>query len=176
MAEQLNLAAIDKAVMEHAAVRLEQLRDEIREAINTMGLRASGATQRSLKVTVSSSEVTLWGRRFLAALQYGSQPWSGATGVRCSFAAFVDIVDAWATAKGLNFGQHKEHERVVRAIASTIIRKGSKLYRAHAYRDVYDTLVQEAIKDIGTIAVDEVNTQIDALINQWVRLSTPITI
>lgn len=171
-----NLAGIDRAVVDHLAVRMEQLRDEIRQAINTMGLRASGATQRSLRVEVSSNEVALWGRKFFSSLQYGSRSWSGTTGVRCSFNAFRSIISAWAAAKGLNFGQHKEHERVIGAIAATIIRQGSRLFRAHGYQDVYDTLIQQAIKDMATIAVDKVGTEIDAVINKWVRMGIPINI
>lgn len=171
-----NLAGIDRAVADHLAVRMEQLRDEIRQAINTMGLRASGATQRSLRVEVTSNEVALWGRKFFASLQYGSRPWSGTTGVRCSFNEFRSIISAWASAKGLNFGQHKEHERVIGAIAATIIRQGSRLFRAHGYQDVYDTLIQQAIKDMATIAVDKVGTEIDAVINKWVRMGIPINI
>lgn len=152
-------------------MRMEQLRDDIRTAINTMGLRASGATGRSLRVTVSSDEVALWGRRFFASLQYGSKPWSGVTGVRCSLFEFRGIIRQWAEAKGLNFGSHREHERVISAIAMTIIRKGSSLYRRGAYRDVYDTLIAKAVHDIGTIAVDKIGTQVDVIINQWARMS-----
>lgn len=48
--------------------------------------------------------------------------------------------------------------------------------RAHGYQDVYDTLIQQAVKDMATIAVDKVGTEIDAVINKWVRMGIPINI
>ena len=141
--DDLSLPGIDKAVVETLTARMEQLKGEISQAINTMGLRATGATQRSLHVEVTSNEVALWGRKFFASLEYGSRPWTGASGIRCTIADFKAIIDAWASAKGLNFGQHKDHERAISAIAMTIIRKGSRLFRSHAYVDVYDTTDEE---------------------------------
>lgn len=174
--DELNLAAIDKAVTDHVAVRFERLRDDIRDRINAMGLRASGATGRSLKVVVTSNEVSLWGRKFFASLQYGSKPWSGTTGIRCTFEAFRDIIRQWASDKGLTFGQHREHERTIGAITATIIRRGSKLYRNAAYQDVYDTLIAEAVNDVGNIVLTDVGTAFDIAINKWARLSNNITI
>lgn len=176
MADTLNTGALDRAVADHLVTRMEQLRDDIREAINRMGLKASGATGRSLTVRVSSGEVSLWGRRFFAGLQYGSQPWRGVTGIKCSFDEFRYIIREWAQAKGLSFGSAKEHNRVIGAIAATIIRKGSKLYRQGAYRDVYDTLIAQAVKDMGVIVLDKVGTTFDIEINKWVRRSVTINI
>ena len=173
---ELNVAALDRAVVDHLAVRMEQLRDDIRNAINTMGLRASGATSRSLRVEVTSNEVALWGRKFFASLEYGSRPWTGVTGIRCSFVQFRDIIRDWAAAKGLSFGEHKEHERVIAAIAMSIIRNGSRLYRNGAYQDVYDTLIAAAVKDMETVAIDKVGTAFDIEINKWARMATTITI
>ena len=172
--DDLSLPGIDKAVVETLTARMEQLKGDISQAINTMGLRATGATQRSLHVEVTSNEVALWGRKFFASLEYGSRPWTGASGIRCTIADFKAIIDAWASAKGLNFGQHKDHERAISAIAMTIIRKGSRLFRSHAYVDVYDTLIRNAMRDFDTIAVDKVGTQLDIAINRWTRRSIDI--
>jgi uncharacterized protein YllA (UPF0747 family) len=76
----------------------------------------------------------------------------------------------------LSFGSAKEHNRVIGAIAATIIRKGSKLYRQGAYRDVYDTLIAQAVKDMGVIVLDKVGTTFDVEINKWVRRSVTINI
>lgn len=174
--DDLSLPGIDKAVVDTLTARMEQLKGEISQAINTMGLRATGATQRSLRVEVTSNEVALWGRKFFASLEYGSRPWTGASGIRCTIADFKAIIDAWASAKGLNFGQHKDHERAISAIAMTIIRKGTQLFRNHAYQDVYDTLIAEALKDFQTIVLDKVGTEFNIAINQWARKSITITI
>ena len=169
-------ANIDKTVIEQIATRMEQLRDDIRVSINRQGLRASGRTQQSLQVQVTSNEVSLWGRKFLGAMEYGTKPWSGYTGISCTIQTFKDIIRQWASDKGLVFGQAREHERAISAIAMTIIRKGSRLYRNSAYIDVYDTLIAEAMKDIGIIVLDEAGTQFDIYLNQWARMSTNITI
>ena len=169
-------AELSSALTGTAYNRIVQLRDEIRAAIASKGLRASGRTQDSLRVYVDGNTVVLEGRAFFSALQYGSSPWTGKTGIRCTFEAFREIIRQWASDKGLNFGQAKEHERTIGAITATIIRRGSRLYRNGAYQDVYDTLIAEAVKDVNTILLTEVGTAFDIAINKWARLSNNITI
>ena len=172
----VDFSTIDKGVATVLEARMRRLRDDIASNINRMGLKASGATQRSMRVEISGNEVALWGRKFFAALQYGSKRWTGATGIRCTFAAFREIIRQWASDKGLSFGQNKEHERTISAITAKIIREGSRLYRTAGYQDVYDTLIAEAVQDMGIIALDKVGTEFDIAINQWARMSTTITI
>lgn len=149
--------------------RMVQLRDEIREAIASKGLRASGRTQDSLRVYVDGNKVVLEGRAFFAALQNGSSAWSGKTGIRCTFSEFKEIIRQWATDKGLNFGQAKEFDRAVGAIAMSIIRNGTKLYRTGQRLDVYDTLINEALLDIGEMAGVVVMQSVDVVIDQWAK-------
>lgn len=149
--------------------RIVQLRDEIRDAIGRMGLKASGRTQDSLKVRVDGNAVILEGRAFFPTLQYGSKPWSGATGVRCSFDEFKGIIRDWATAKGLSFGDATTHERTIGAIAMTIIRRGSKVYRSGQRLDVYDTLIDEALLDLGE-QLNLINVKaVDVVIDKWAK-------
>ena len=149
--------------------RIVQLRDEIRDAIGRMGLKASGRTQDSLKVRVDGNTVILEGRAFFPTLQYGSKPWSGSTGVRCSFDEFKAIIRDWATAKGLSFGDATTHERTIGAIAMTIIRRGSKVYRSGQRLDVYDTLIDEALLDLGE-QLNLINVKaVDVIIDKWAK-------
>ena len=149
--------------------RMLRLRDDISRAIAAGGLRASGRTQQSLQVVVDGDEVSIVGRPFFPALQWGSSNWTGRTGVRCTFDEFRGIIRQWAADKGLNFGQHKEQERTVSAIAMSIIRRGTKVYRTKQYLDVYDTLIDEAVKDmmaqIGVIQTEA----IDVVVRKWAR-------
>lgn len=172
----VDFSTIDKGVATVVEARMRRLRDDIAASINQMGLRASGKTQASMRVEVDGNEVALWGRKFFSAMQYGSKPWSGVTGIACTFRAFRDIIRQWASSKGLSFGQHEEHERTIGAITAKIIREGSRLYRNHGYQDVYDSLIAEAMKDFDIIVVDKVGREFDIVINQWARLSTTITI
>ena len=149
--------------------RILQLRDEIKQSIADKGLTASGRTQNSLRVYVDGNTVVLEGRAFFASLEYGSAPWSGKTGIRCSYEEFKEIIRQWASDKGLNFGQAKEHKKVVANIAWVIMNQGTKLYGAHGYRDVYDTLIEKAVEDIGNQALLVEAEAVDVVINQWAR-------
>lgn len=163
----MNVTDMSSALTSTAYNRMVQLRDEIREAISSKGLRASGRTQDSLRVYVDGNTVILEGRAFFGSLQYGSSPWSGKTGIRCSYEDFKGIIYQWATDKGLNLGQAKEFKKAVANIAWDIMTQGSKLYWAGGYRDVYDTLVEKAVEDIGNQAMLVQAEAIDVLIDQW---------
>ena len=160
---------IDYLIRQTVTARLEQLRDEIRTAIASKGLRASGRTQDSLRVYVDGNTVVLEGRAFFSALQYGSSPWTGRTGIRCTFEEFRQIIYQWATDKGLNLGQAREFDRAVGAITMSIIRNGSKLHRTGQRLDVYDTLINEALLDIGEQVQLVTAEAVDVVIDQWAR-------
>lgn len=162
-------AELASALTGTAYNRIVQLRDEIREAIAAKGLRASGRTQDSLRVYVDGNKVVLEGRAFFSSLQYGSSRWTGRTGVRCTFQEFKQIIYQWATDKGLNLGQAAQFDKAVGAITATIIRSGSKLHREGRRLDVYDTLINEALLDIGEKAMLVTADAVDVVIDQWAR-------
>lgn len=162
-------AELASALTDTAYNRIVQLRDEIREAIAAKGLRASGRTQDSLRVYVEGNTVVLEGRAFFSALQYGSSRWTGRTGIRCTFDEFRQIIYHWATDKGLNLGQAKEFDRAIGAITMSIIKRGSKLHRTGQRLDVYDTLINEALLDIGEKAMLVTAEAVDVVIDQWAK-------
>ena len=149
--------------------RMVQLRDEIRESIDRNGLRASGRTQDSLRVYVDGKTVILEGRAFFSALQYGSSEWSGKTGIKCTFDEFREIIRQWVQDKGLNFGQAREHNKAVDAITMSIIRRGTKVYRTKQRLDVYDTLITEALLDMGDQLQLIEAKAVDVVIDQWAK-------
>ena len=149
--------------------RMLELRDEISSSIERNGLRASGRTQDSLRVYVDGDVVTLEGRAFFSALQYGSAPWSGKTGIKCTYDEFKSIIRDWAQAKGLNFGQAKEHERTIGAITMSIIRNGSKVFRKSERLDVYDTLITDALLDMGDQLQLVVASEVDVVVDKWAK-------
>ena len=154
--------------MQQAIVtRLEKLKVDIAHSISAHGLTASGRTAQSLEVVASGAEVSLYGRAFFPALETGSIRWIGYTGIRCSFLEFKQIIRNWVTAKGLNFGQAKQHERTIGAITAKIIREGSKQKRSGQRRDVYSTLVEEAVADCSDLVADVVGAQVNNIIAQW---------
>lgn len=159
---------LTKEITDPVVARLEQLRDEIAQSISSHGLTASGRTAQSMYVVATDFEVSLYGRNFFAALETGSSHWSGVTGVRCTFYEFKGIIRNWAMAKGLNFGQHKEHERTLGAITATIIRKGTRQKRSGQRIDVYTTLVNKAVADCSDMVAEQVGVKVDNIIhNLW---------
>lgn len=146
--------------------RLTQLKDEIAQSISSHGLTASGRTAASMYVNATSSTVTLYGRPFFPALETGSKRWTGATGIRCTFQEFRQIISDWASAKGLHLGDASDTERAVSAIAMSIIRNGTAQTRRPRL-DVYTSLVDKAAEDCGDLMVGIVNKEIDNAIAQW---------
>lgn len=165
----MNPTEMASALTSTAYNRIVQLRDEIREAIASKGLRASGRTQDSLRVYVDGNKVVLEGRAFFPALQFGSSAWTGKTGISCTYQEFKQIIYQWATDKGLNFGQAKEFDKAVASIAWSIMNNGTKLKRNNGYIDVYDTLINEALLDIGDQIQLVQAEAIDVIIDQWAR-------
>lgn len=153
-------------IRDAVASRFEQLRSDIASSIATHGLTASGKTAASMYVVANNHEVALYGRAFFAALETGSSRWTGKTGIPCSWYEFKEIIRNWASAKGLNFGQHKEHERTLGAITTSIIKHGTEQTRKPRL-DVYTSLVDQAVKDCESICVDIVNAQVNNVIAQW---------
>ena len=110
--------------------------------------------------------MALYGRAFFPALETGSRPWTGYTGVRCTFQEFKAIIYDWATAKGLNLGDATSTERAISAIAMSIILNGTR--QRHKQRlNVYSTLVDKAAEDCATIAADVVGAQVNNAISIW---------
>lgn len=160
---------IDHLIRQSFMARLVKLRDEIRTAIASKGLRASGRTQQSLRVYEDGNEIGLEGRAFFSALQYGSSAWTGKTGIACTFETFRGIIYQWATDKGLNLGQAKEFNKAVGAITWSIINRGTRLHRQGGRLDVYDTLITEALLDMQDLAAVEVMKQVDVVIDKWAK-------
>ena len=163
----MNTEDITSALTGTVYNRIVELRDEIKQSIADHGLRASGRTQDSLRVAVEGNSVILYGRAFFPALQYGSSRWTGATGVRCTFERFREIIRQWVTDKGLNFGQAKEQERAIGAITAKIIKSGTRLKRQGGKIDVYDTLIDVALADIGQQVQLVMAQSVDVVIDKW---------
>lgn len=156
-----------REIAEKLVERLLRLKDDIAASINAHGLTASGRTAASMRVTIDEKSVTLWGRAFFPALETGSSRWTGATGVHCTFAEFRNIIRDWVAAKGLVFGQAREQDRAISAIAMKIIREGTRQKRSGQRLDVYSTLVDQAADDCAEIVADITGAAVDAAINQW---------
>lgn len=157
--EQFMIAEITK--------RLEQLRDDIRDKISANGQRASGRTQESLKVLQQGNGVSLVGRKYFAAIETGTKPWSTANGKTFS-PAFRDIIRQWIIDKGINVD---DPDRAAAAISHKIINEGSRTYRQSGFNDVYTSLIPQAVHDIESLTTALMGAACDVVINKWKRRS-----
>ena len=139
------------------AAIMEGLRNEISQAIETTGTRASGRTQASMVVTVEATaggvHATLTGRRAFQTLERGRRPGK----VPQNFRA---IIMQWIIDKGIAItpipykrpsgGKYTPIERGLRQMAFFIARKirreGTSLYRRGGRADIYSPAIERATK------------------------------
>lgn len=123
---------------------LEDLRARIIENMSKADQIVSGKTRDSLQVTVQGNAGVLQGRRAFATLETGSRPWSKQPKRVPKF--FADLIGEWIEKKGLDLNKW--------AVAHTIIRKGSSLYRSGGRADIYSPELQKTIDRIGDRIID----------------------
>lgn len=122
---------------------LAQAKANITENIEREGKRATGKTAESMAVTVaeegSAVVGTLSGRAYFGALETGSKPW--ATQYKRVPKFFADIIAEWADAKGVDIPPY--------AIATKIMREGSKQHREGAITTVYSEEIDATLERIN---------------------------
>lgn len=130
-------------VRQIVAEELEQARKNISENIEREGKRASGKTQESMEVSVADEGTatvgTLSGRAYFGALETGSKPW--ATQYKRVPKFFADIIAEWVKAKNIDAPPY--------AIATKIMREGSKQYREGAITTVYSEEIDATLERIN---------------------------
>lgn len=130
-------------VRQIVAEELEQARKNISENIEREGKRASGKTQDSMVVSVTDEGTatvgTLSGRAYFGALETGSKPW--ATQYKRVPLFFAEIIGDWIADKGLDLNPF--------AVATKIMRKGSKQYREGAITTVYSEEIDATLERIN---------------------------
>lgn len=126
------------------AQELEDLKARIIQNHIAAGQVASGRTAKSLRVEVSEEEGKLYGRRFFQGLETGRK--GGKVPKR-----FYLIIRQWMKDKGIQappipYKTNRPHKytpeergalSMAAAIANTIRRKGTKLYRDGGRNDIY---------------------------------------
>lgn len=105
---------------------------------------ASGKTYRGMKIAVLADAEGARGimsaRPYFAALETGSRPWRGKYKRPPMF--FVDIMEEWIADKGLKLNPY--------AVATSVMRKGSRLYRQGGRRDIFTPVVEEIGENVQT--------------------------
>lgn len=122
---------------------LAQAKANITENIEREGKRATGKTAESMAVTVaeegSAVVGTLSGRAYFGALETGSKPW--ATQYKRVPKFFADIIAEWVKAKNVDAPPY--------AIATKIMREGSKQHREGAITTVYSEEIDATVERIN---------------------------
>lgn len=133
---------------EVATILREELEDLRRRIIENMGRAdqiVTGKTRDSLQIEISESGGDtygiLTGRQAFATLERGSRPWSKQPKRVPRF--FVNIIDEWIKNRGL------ESKLNAWAVANTLVRKGSSLYRKGGRDDIYTPEIQRTMDRLG---------------------------
>ena len=133
---------------EVATILREELEDLRRRIIENMGRAdqiVTGKTRDSLQIEIGESGGDtygiLTGRRAFATLERGSRPWSKQPARPPRF--FVNIIGEWIKNRGL------EGKLNAWAVAHTLIRQGSSLYRKGGRDDIYTPEIQRTLDQLG---------------------------
>lgn len=138
---------------------LEQCAEEIRQAIEVSGQRASGRTQDSIRVEIKDGTGTIYGRKAFGTLELGRKPGKTPRG-------FVEIIRKWMQDKGISAqpvpyirqaserwrpkytAEERGYLQMAGAIAYKIRTEGTKLYREGGRKDVYTPAISSCIERI----------------------------
>lgn len=116
----------------------EQAKRDIIANHERAGQVASGKTRDSLSVEVTSdttsATATMYGRKYFAALETGSQPWKKQ--YKHPPKPFVETIAKWMTDKGIEGVS-------AYLVARKIMREGSKLYRDGGRQDIFTPVMED---------------------------------
>lgn len=116
----------------------EQAKRDIIANHERAGQVASGKTRDSLSVEVTSdttsATATMYGRKYFAALETGSQPWKKQ--YKHPPKPFVETIAKWMTDKGIEGVS-------AYLVARKIMREGSKLYRDGGRQDIFTPVMSD---------------------------------
>ena len=124
---------------------LEAVSERIKRNIDEKGRTASGATAASLEVSVGNLGGTLYGSRSFLAIQRGRKGGKVPRG-------FVGIIRQWIIDKGIS--EERAQLSAARAIAYSIMKNGTSLYRRGGYDDIYDTAIAEETEKLRPKLLD----------------------
>lgn len=116
----------------------EQAKRDIIANHERAGQVASGKTRDSLSVEVTSdttsATATMYGRKYFAALETGSQPWKKQ--YKHPPKPFVETIAKWMTDKGIEGVS-------AYLVARKIMREGTRLYRADGRQNIFTPVMSD---------------------------------
>lgn len=136
---------------------LQELIQEIIAASRAAGQEASGRTYEQITEDVHTQGDTtigeVWAPGYFNTLIRGRGPGPIPMDME-------QIIMDWAGYKGLTFQSIEDLNRFARAVAWTIRRDGSELYRNHLYVDIVDTPVRNFEEKLGRAIFDSLEVAV----------------
>lgn len=153
-------ATIKDIVQQH----LEAVKTGIIQHMAQQGRTASGKSAASLEVKASADGGSLEGSSSFLTMEHGRGPGNVPKD-------FKSIIRDWIVAKGISYQDlapkngipEQGLTRLSGAIAYSIMRKGTRLYRDKGYNDIFDTVLNEEIEKIADEAVGVFSTEVDSI-------------
>ena len=132
---------------------LLKLKDVIAANMQAQGLNASGRTSKSLEIVQNENGTALMGRSFFAVLETGRKAGKVPKNFR-------QIIEKWATDKGLTFDTPAKLRSFSYLVARKIAAEGTKQYRTGRRTDVFTDAINETVTSIQNQLGSEVLKEI----------------
>lgn len=138
---------MESSVRNIVTSHLNAIKDGISARMAQRGRNASGRTVQSLVVSANEGGGSLEGDKTFLYLEHGRGPGKVPHG-------FYDIIKDWVIAKGISYQQFAPRNgtpeqgltRLSGAIATSIIKNGTKLHRDHGYDEIYSELMEKELE------------------------------
>lgn len=139
-------------IQEVLQTHLENVKTKVAQAMADNQRNASGRSVASLTVAVNGNVGTLYGSKSFLAMERGRK------GGKVPY-GFVGIIKQWIIDKGISVApipakrrnaKYTPHERGLNsfagAVAYTIMKEGTRLYRDRAFNDIFTSAVNEELE------------------------------
>lgn len=140
---------------------LEAIRKGIIARMSALGRNASGRSVASLGVVTTADGGYLEGSSSFLVME------SGRKGGKVPY-DFRSIIAEWTKAKGLSYQSlgstpEKGLAKLSGAIAYSIMKKGTRLYRDNGYNDIYSTVMEKELEALATDTAGTLELEVDAI-------------
>ncbi len=143
---------------------LEELKASVIQQMSAQRRNASGKSVASLEVKVDDNGGCLEGASSFLYMEHGRSPGRVPKD-------FTSIIKDWILAKGISYqnlipkyGTSEQGlKRLSGAIAFSIMKKGTRLYRNKGYNDIYESALSEELKKMAEEAAGVIEVEVDTL-------------
>lgn len=162
------MSDISNEVNKLLTFHLGNIKVGIAQRMAALGRMSSGRSVASLQIEVKDSKGNLSGDKQWETMQRGRRPGKVPSNFR-------EIIKNWVRAKGINIqpriGQSQKQaiESFSYLVTRNIMLKGTKLYRDKGYNDIYDTLLEEEIKNLTNETASVLELEVDKINDNFIK-------